>query len=162
MIYGEQENGLRGGTQNTLGILSMRYSSPITDPDVVYKECFFVKELKRIGVKFTPNGFDELERIRGKLKGNVSNIVSITFDEVNAESLILSLQTEDVFCSMGSACSAPSEKMSETLKAIGLDDLSIKKTIRFSFGSEFDFGMIENLVWLIKKHIDAIKAEGSI
>ena len=112
--------------------------------------------------KFTLNGFDELERIRGMLKENVSNIVSITFDEVNAESLILSLQTEDVFCSMGSACSAPSEKMSETLKAIGLDDSSIKKTIRFSFGSDLDFDVIENLVRLIKKHIDAIKAEGSI
>lgn len=162
LIYGEQENGLRGGTQNTLGILSMRYFSPIINPDIVLRECFFVKELKRFGVKFTLNGFDELERIRGRLKENVSNIVSITFDEVNAESLILSLQTEDVFCSMGSACSAPSEKMSETLKAIGLDDSSIKKTIRFSFDSNFDFDVIENLVQLIKKHIDAIKAEGSI
>ena len=63
---------------------------------------------------------------------------------------------------MGSACSAQSEKMSETLKAIGLDDSSIKKTIRFSFDSNFDFDVIENLVQLIKKHIDAIKAEGSI
>lgn len=157
IIYGEQERGLRGGTYNTLGILSLSFCNAIIPTDIEIKKMYFVKQLQENEINFSVNCYDKKTMSENYAKGTPTSIVSITFNGVNAEALMYSLETDNVFVSLGSACSAPDEKISETLKAIGLNESEIKQTIRFSFPDDISFTEIDILVDKIKKHINVIK-----
>ena len=157
IIYGEQEHGLRGGTQNTLGILSLSYCNAVISPDIEMKKMYFIRQLEENKIDFNVNCYNKNTMSINYVSGTPSTILSITFNGVNAEALMYSLETDNIFVSLGSACSAPDEKISETLKAVGLDEMKIKQTIRFSFPDEISFTEIDILANKIKKHIDVIK-----
>ena len=70
--------------------------------------------------------------INGSLDHKVPNILNISFNFVEGESLIMAL--ENVAVSSGSACTSASLEPSYVLRAIGRDDELAHSSIRFSFG----------------------------
>ncbi len=62
------------------------------------------------------------------------NISSLSFNFVEGEALLLSLDTMGIAVSTASACSAGSTEPSHVLRAIGLDTLLAQGTLRFSLG----------------------------
>ena len=133
LIYGgHQERLMRAGTENTIGIVGFGEAIRIVQEQGE-------KEKKRIAklagtlksgieesipkVKF--NGH-ETERIKGTL--------NYSFYGLEAEAVLLSLATKDIFVSTGSACSEESDEVSHVLSAIGLRPEIARSTIRISLG----------------------------
>jgi len=72
-------------------------------------------------------------RVNGSLSQRLSGSLNLTLPIDSAEMLLLDLMDE-LCISTGSACASQSNKPSPTLKAIGLSDEDIFKSIRISFG----------------------------
>ena len=70
--------------------------------------------------------------INGDLKNKVPNILNVSFNFVEGESLIMGLK--DIAVSSGSACTSASLEPSYVLRALGRKDELAHSSIRFSFG----------------------------
>jgi len=133
LIYGgHQERLMRAGTENTIGIIGFGEAVRILiekgDKDKKHIEKL-ANHLKRgiedkiPKVKF--NGH-ETERIKGTL--------NFAFYGLEAEAILLSLATKEIYVSTGSACSEDSEEVSHVLSAIGLRPEIARSSIRMSLG----------------------------
>ena len=146
LIYGSQENGLRGGTYNTAAIAGMGKAL----------------ELTRLH-----NASESVERLRDKLlqqllqvdqvvingptigSQRLKNNISITIDGVNADKLVTLCALQGIYISKGSACNSYNPEPSTTLKAIGLSDEQAFNTIRITldeFNTETEIDYAANII----------------
>jgi cysteine desulfurase len=70
--------------------------------------------------------------INGDIEHGVPNILNISFNYVEGESLIMALK--DIAVSSGSACTSASLEPSYVLRALGRNDELAHSSIRFSIG----------------------------
>ncbi len=129
IIGGEQQSGLRSGTLNVTGIISLATA---------------IAELKKINIQKIKKMRDELQKnilkniprsfVNGDGPRRLPNILNITFEKVEGESLMLALSNEGIAVSTGSACSSESLKSSHVLSAIGLPAEKSHGSLRFSLG----------------------------
>lgn len=135
-----QEFGLRGGTENVPGIVGLGVAAEIA----INERLTDLNHIMRIKSSFYTHLLGSLVALNGKemlakthyngfSPSDVGKIVSMTFDGVDAQSLVLLLSAKNVYISAGSACNAHSTESSKVLKAIGLDDEQAHNTVRFSF-----------------------------
>ena len=137
-----QEFGLRGGTENVASIVGFGEACELAYKDIVeynqtitfYKKVF-CNTLKDILTEddIKVNG----EQHQGK-------ILSLTFKDVDAETLVLMMDSRNVCISAGSACTSHESKPSHVLKAIGLSDDDARSTVRISFSEYNTLDEIEN------------------
>lgn len=131
IIFGTQEFGLRGGTENVPYILGMEMAIKILDGMIrgnVFEKHIssyrniIESELKNIGCK-----------INGDSSSRLSNIISVTFpNKATGEGLIYILNASGHYISSGSACNSHSAKISHVLDAIGLTEDEALRTVRIS------------------------------
>ena len=74
--------------------------------------------------------------VNGDPARRVPNTTNISFDGVEAESLLIALDLEGVAVSTGSACSSGSLEPSHVLRAMGLPHARTRNSLRFSLGPE--------------------------
>jgi cysteine desulfurase len=72
--------------------------------------------------------------VNGARTPRVPNTTNISFDRVEAESLLIALDLEGVAVSTGSACSSGSLEPSHVLRAMGLPAHRTQNSLRFSLG----------------------------
>ena len=126
---GGHERGMRSGTLATHQIVGMGEAFRIAkeemneDHDKVIK--FHQKFLEKV------NEIDHVY-INGDLNNKVPNILNVSFNFVEGESLIMGLK--DIAVSSGSACTSASLEPSYVLRALGRKDELAHSSIRFSFG----------------------------
>jgi cysteine desulfurase len=82
--------------------------------------------------------------VNGAIDRRVPNTTNISFDGIEAESLLIALDLEGVAVSTGSACSSGTLEPSHVLKAMGLPQAFARNSLRFSLGpsttaEEIDF-----------------------
>ena len=114
---GAQESGRRAGTENLAGICGMA---------AALKES--VENMEANNAKIIPlrdkliNGLTAVERTRlnGGRENRVPNNVSVCFEGIEGESLLLWLDAKGICASSGSACTSGSLDPSHVLLAIGL------------------------------------------
>jgi len=73
--------------------------------------------------------------VNGALTPRVPNTTNISFDGVEAESLLIALDLEGFAVSTGSACSSGTLEPSHVLRAMGLPSHRAQNSIRFSLGA---------------------------
>ncbi|WP_258107156.1 cysteine desulfurase family protein [Christensenella minuta] len=129
ILGGGQENGLRSGTQNTLGILSFaaaaEYFEKRVDPgymrilrDAFLNECSNIPD---VAVLSPENEEDAC-----------AHIVNISVLGVNGETLLHTLEAAGIYISTGSACSSKKGK-SRIAAALGLSQEEAAGAVRISF-----------------------------
>lgn len=114
---GAQESGRRAGTENLAGICGMA---------AALKEA--TENMEANNAKIIPlrdkliNGLTAVERTRlnGGRENRVPNNVSVCFEGIEGESLLLWLDAKGICASSGSACTSGSLDPSHVLLAIGL------------------------------------------
>jgi cysteine desulfurase len=133
LIYGgHQERLMRAGTENTIGIVGFGEAIRVVEEqgEKDRKRIAYLAELLKRGLeeripKIKFNGH-ETERIHGTL--------NYSFYGLEAEAILLSLATKDIYVSTGSACSEDSEEVSHVLSSIGLRPEMARSSIRISLG----------------------------
>ncbi len=144
---GEQQDGMRAGT----------HSVPLEVVLAVAVKTEIEKLSSNIILEQTKK-FCEFVLKEPKLELNcpvATNIVSVNFKtKALSESLISVLNEHQIYASTRSACSIKLNKRSRTLRAIGLADETIDRTIRFSFSrnttnAEVDY-LIDRLQQILK------------
>ena len=128
IIYGTQESGMRGGTENVAFIEALS--------EAVY-QCDISSETIACTIKLRDYLMKELENRGCKINGDrdirLPNNVNATFTKnMTGEGMIYILDTAGYYISSGSACNSRSNEPSHVLKAIGLSDTEAMKTIRIS------------------------------
>lgn len=131
---GEQEQGRRAGTYNTIGIYGMGVAARLAMENIEEESAklWAMREKLRKGIlgsipNVTVNGCTERENC-------LPGTLDVSFENVEGESILLMLDMEGIAVSTGSACATGSLEPSYVLLACGLDVELAHGSIRFSFG----------------------------
>jgi cysteine desulfurase len=73
-------------------------------------------------------------QVNGARDARVPNTTNISFDRVEAESLLIALDLEGIAVSTGSACSSGTLEPSHVLRAMGFPTHRTQNSLRFSLG----------------------------
>ncbi len=73
--------------------------------------------------------------IHGSAAERLPQTSSVAFPGVDAQMMLLALDSAGVACSVGAACSSGSTELSPTLRAMGLPTEVVAASLRFSFGA---------------------------
>lgn len=154
LIYGSQERGVRGGTENVFGIIGLAKAIELCDvsqkrfDDMSTKRDYFISRLEhKFGCQL--NGHDFLR---------LSNNVNVTFPQnITGESLLYTLETANILISTGSACNSKEISPSHVLKAINLTDDESMRTVRFTLSDDITYDEIDCVVDEIEKAIKLIE-----
>ena len=126
---GGHERGMRSGTLATHQIVGMGEAFRIANKEM-NQDC---NKISKFHEKFLDK-VKEIDHvyINGDLNNKVPNILNVSFNFVEGESLIMGLK--DIAVSSGSACTSASLEPSYVLRALGRKDELAHSSIRFSFG----------------------------
>lgn len=151
---GNQEKGLRSGTENTVGIIGFGKAC-----DILYETFDKVREnFYNIRSEYIKKLIGEIDNIKiNSLTNCAPHILSVSFRDVKGEVLVHFLENDGVFVSTGSACSSNAKIDHRVLSSINLDKEYIDGTIRISFGCFNNFDEIEYVVEKIKKAVYDIR-----
>lgn len=84
----------------------------------------------------------------------ISNILNVGFEDIEAESLLLALDQENIMVSAGSACASGALDPSHVLTAMGLDEDRALASLRFSIGR---YTTEEEIDYVIKTVCEKVK-----
>lgn len=153
IIGGSQEHNLRAGTINTPAIVGFGVAISIAKRDLDVN----VEKITKLRNYFINRILTEIEdtSLNGHPNQRLANNISITFNNINGEALLIMLDMAGIAVSTGSACSVGSTELPYTLLALKLTLEQAKSTIRFSLDvstskEEIDYTM-EKLIVCVKK-----------
>ena len=162
---GGHERGMRSGTLATHQIVGMGEAFRLANEEMKQDNV----KISKFHEKFL-NKVKEIDHVylNGDIENKVPNILNVSFNFVEGESLIMGLK--DIAVSSGSACTSASLEPSYVLRALGRKDELAHSSIRFSFGrftSDDDVSntldILENVVHRLRElsplwemHLDGI------
>jgi cysteine desulfurase len=130
IIGGHQESGRRAGTENTASIIGLGKAMEMAMSNLE-EENSRIKALR-----------DKLEHglletvpdttINGKMADRLPNTLSIAFNYIEGEAMLLMLNEYGICASSGSACTSGSLEPSHVLRAMGLPFTFAHGSLRFS------------------------------
>ena len=149
LIYGSQEKGNRGGTENVAGIVGLGKAIELAAKEMNKNNKKIEEVVDYIYdnvdnsqfVTFTyhqeTKQFESSVSMYGVTKKHKSNhIINITFKTLNAQTAVQLFDRYGIAISAGSACNSDSQKASRVLLASGYNERDALRTIRVSIGSQ--------------------------
>lgn len=154
ILGGEQEHGMRSGTENVLGILALGTAINVVTKDLDIKISETTQKRDKI-----ISSLLELPKahLNGSTDNRICNNINISFEGIEAESLVLQLDTRGIKISAGSACNSASYEPSHVLKAIGLTDDMARSSIRITIGNDITDEEIDYLVKNVKECVERLR-----
>ena len=137
-----QEFGLRGGTENVAGIVGFGMACNLSIDLFGRSKYLFSRRVKNISSIFFAELKHELwekglecssETAVQNIESPTGKILSVRFNGIDAETLLLALSSQGICASAGSACRSLEQEPSRVLIASGLTPEQARSTIRFSF-----------------------------
>lgn len=134
LVGGEQENGLRAGTENIAAIAGMSYALT----KAVAKRSAESARLSRLRNYCTMNLLKLIPSamLNGHPIERLPNNIHVSIPAVEGESMVLLLDNAGIEAATGSACSTHDLQPSHVLLAIGQNPEIIHGSIRLTFGRE--------------------------
>jgi cysteine desulfurase len=130
LVGGHQEKNRRAGTENTASIIALGKAAELAG-EQLFEENNRMKllrdRLQRELLASIPHA-----RINGGLAERLTNTLSIAFEYVEGEAILLLLNEHGICASSGSACTSGSLEPSHVLRAMGIPFTCAHGTIRFS------------------------------
>ncbi len=129
---GGHERGLRSSTENIPGIVGLAKAL-----DLAYGR--FQDDIPKIRYlrdRLIKNILGEIEdaHLAGHPVKRLPNNASFYFPGIEGEAIVLGLDERGIAASSGSACSSLKTECSHVLKALGLDEVEGRGSVRFSLG----------------------------
>lgn len=152
---GGQQKNLRSGTENVPAIAGMGLAC-----EMIYQKFDEdVEHLYNMKTKLI-EGLQTIEdvKINGLTDRNSApHIVSLSVGQIRSEVLLHALENKGVYISAGSACASNKPAISETLKAIRVDQRFLDSTIRFSLCAQNTDEEIEYAVEVLKELLPQLR-----
>jgi cysteine desulfurase len=131
---GVQEGNKRAGTENLLGIIGMGTAAAVTRQNLD-KWTAHCLALKNQLLKELPDYIDHY-LINTHPEHSLPNMVSMSVQFIEGESVMLMLDDEDIAVSTRSACATGSLRASHVLISLGLSHADAQGTLVLSFGKD--------------------------
>ncbi|QZY56359.1 cysteine desulfurase family protein [Crassaminicella profunda] len=154
IIYGgNQETGIRSGTENVPGILGLGEASKglYENIDSNLEKLW---TLKNTFIEHVKNEIADIKINGYEREGSAPHIANISFLGIRGEVLLHSLEQDGIYVSTGSACSSRKNTKSHVLNAMGLKEDEIEGAIRFSFSYH---NTQEEIDYAVDKIIKSVK-----
>lgn len=150
---GGHERGMRSGTLATHQIVGIGAAFALANERFDEDHAHVAKLRQKLW-----DGLQDIEEIylNGDLDHSVPNIINISFNFVEGESLMMSLK--DLAVSSGSACTSATLEPSYVLRAIGRSDELAHSSIRFSFGRYTTEEDIDTVLSQMHGAVDKLRA----
>lgn len=129
LIYGSQENNLRGGTENVPYIMGFKKAVEILQSNDFERRATMIQWRDDMVARLKELGCI----VHGSSVHRLPNNINVAFPQkATGEALIYMLDMSGIYISAGSACNSHSASISHVLQAIGLDDDEALRTIRIT------------------------------
>jgi cysteine desulfurase len=96
--------------------------------------------------------------VNGERQPRVPNTTNISFERVEAESLLIALDLEGIAVSTGAACSSGTLEPSHVLRAMGLPAHRAQNSIRFSLGAENTDAEVDYLLEKLPRAVEKLRS----
>lgn len=163
MLGGNQENKRRGGTTNTIGIIGFGAALDYIQENQTWQQ--YNEKIRPLRDKLANRILDEIpgSSLNTSLDENIiPNILNVSFEAAEGESIQLYLDAEGIIVSTGSACAAGDLKPSHVLMAKTGDAEVAHSSIRFSFGLNSTEKDIEEVMKVLPGIIDRLQQMSTI
>lgn len=153
MIGGHQERGRRGGTENVASIVGFGKAAEMAAAHLNSD----IERVRQLRDKLEDGLLNSIPNaiLNGDKEKRLPNTVSVSFEYVEGEAILLMMDQFGICASSGSACTSGSLEPSHVLRAMGVPFTAAHGSIRFSLSTynteeEVDF-VIENLPPIIDR-----------
>jgi cysteine desulfurase len=159
MFGGPQERGVRPGTPNVLGAVSMGAAAE-TVRSRLSEEINLMSVLTE---RLRSRLFQSIPglALNGPLFGRIPNTLNLAFPGARGESLLIALDLEGVRVSMGSACAAGAVEPSHVLIAMGRSAREARSSLRLSLGPQLTLEAIDRAAIIIARVWERVAAAQS-
>lgn len=155
IVGGHQERTKRGGTTNVPGVVGMaealRLNRLTLAEDVEYVRSLRDRFVSRVKAEIP------FVKYNGHPTMRVPGNADFSFEYIEGESILFSLDLAGIAVSSGSACSSGSLEPSHVLLAIGVDVTLSHGSIRFSFGKDNTVEEVDYAVDVLKKTVERLR-----
>ena len=152
---GHQERTKRGGTTNVAGIVGYAQAFIIADQEMD-KNFEYVSKLRD---HFIDRVLNEVPfvKLNGPRQNRLPANADFSFEFIEGESILFSLDLAGIAVSSGSACSSGSLEPSHVLLSLGLPEELAHGSIRFSFGKHNTMEEVDYAVETIKTSVQRLR-----
>jgi cysteine desulfurase len=133
MTGGKHERNRRAGTENVAGIAGLGAAAQLAKKKLASEGARLAALRDRLEAQIlvTVGG----TAVNGTRQPRVPNTTNISFEGIEAESLLIALDLEGIAVSTGSACSSGTLEPSHVLRAMGFPPHRTQNSIRVSLGA---------------------------
>src|SRR5205085_7751286 len=153
---GKHERNRRAGTENVPAIVGMGVAARLALSKMADegRRLEAVRNRLEDAVLRTIPG----TAVNGARQPRVPNTTNISFDHVEAESLLIALDLEGIAVSTGSACSSGTLEPSHVLRAMGLPPHRTQNSLRFSLGMFSTDEEVDRVVAVLPALVEKMRA----
>jgi len=151
----EHERNRRAGTENVPGVAGLGVAARLA-AGKLSAEASRVSALRdrlEAGILASVSG----TVVNGASDARVPNTTNISFDRVEAESLLIALDLAGVAVSTGSACSSGTLEPSHVLRAMGLPAHRTQNSLRFSLGMFSTEGEVDYTIAVLPRLVEKLR-----
>lgn len=152
---GKHERNRRAGTENVPGIAGLGVAARLAATKLGAEAARVATLRDRLegGILARVPG----TTVNGAREPRVPNTSNISFDRVEAESLLIALDLEGVAVSTGSACSSGTLEPSHVLRAMGLSAHRTQNSLRFSLGLFSTDAEVDSVIGVLPRLVDKLR-----
>ena len=153
---GKHERNRRAGTENVAGIVGMGAAAAAARgkmADEGTRLAALRDHLEEGILRVVPGTV-----VNGARQPRVPNTTNVSFDRVEAESLLIALDLDGIAVSTGSACSSGTLEPSHVLKAMGFPPHRTQNSIRFSLGAGNTDADIDRVIAVLPGMVDKLRS----
>lgn len=153
---GKHERNRRAGTENVPAIVGMGVAARLAAAKLDAEAARLARLRDRLesGILARVAG----TAVNGAADRRVPNTTNISFDRIEAESLLIALDLEGIAVSTGSACSSGTLEPSHVLRAMGLPVHRTQNSLRFSLGCFSTDAEVDRVLEVLPSLVDKLRS----
>ncbi len=152
---GVQENNKRAGTENLIGIIGTAKAAEIARRKLPAWQAHLTKLKSRLLTKL-PDTIDDY-LINTPPENSLPNLISLSIQYIEGESVMLMLDEEDIAISTRSACATGSLRASHVLLSIGLSHVDAQGTLVITLGQDNTEEDIDRFLKALQNAVEVLR-----